>query len=122
MQPECVVFDEPTAMLDPRGRKDVMNIIKKLNKEMNKTVVLITHYMDEAAAADRVVVIDSGKVIADGTPQTVFNKVELLKSVGLDVPQPTELVYKLKKAGIALQDGIIHSDECAKAISDALED
>ncbi len=122
MQPECVVFDEPTAMLDPRGRKDVMNIIKKLNKEMNKTVVLITHYMDEAATADRVVVIDSGSIIADGTPQTVFNKVELLKSVGLDVPQPTELVYKLKEAGIALQDGIIHSDECAKAISEALED
>lgn len=121
MQPDCVVFDEPTAMLDPRGRKDVMNIIAKLNKEMNKTVVLITHYMDEAAKADRVVVMDNGKIIADGKPQKVFNEVELLKSVGLDVPQPTELIYKLKKAGIAFDDGIIHSDECAEAISKALE-
>lgn len=121
MQPDCVVFDEPTAMLDPRGRKDVMNIIAKLNKEMNKTVVLITHYMDEAAKADRVVVMDNGKIIADGKPQKVFNEVELLKSVGLDVPQPTELIYKLKKAGIAFGDGIIHSDECAEAISKALE-
>lgn len=122
MQPECVVFDEPTAMLDPRGRKDVMNIISKLNKEMNKTVVLITHYMDEAAKADRVVVIDSGEIIADGKPHDVFNKVELLKSVGLDVPQPTELIYKLKKAGIAFDESVLHTDECVEAISKALED
>jgi len=121
MQPECVVFDEPTAMLDPRGRKDVMNIITKLNKEMNKTVVLITHYMDEAAKADRVVVIDSGKIICDGKPEKVFNEVELLKSVGLDVPQPTELIYKLKKAGIAFDESILHTDECVEAISKALE-
>ncbi len=121
MQPECVVFDEPTAMLDPRGRKDVMNIISKLNKEMNKTVVLITHYMDEAAKADRVVVMDSGKIIADGKPEKVFNQVELLKSVGLDVPQPTELIYKLKKAGIAFDDSILHTDECVEVISKALE-
>lgn len=121
MQPDCIVFDEPTAMLDPRGRKDVMNIISKLNKEMNKTVVLITHYMDEAAKADRVVVMDSGKIIADGKPETVFNQVELLKSVGLDVPQPTELIYKLKKAGIAFDDNILHADECVEAISKALE-
>ena len=122
MQPECVVFDEPTAMLDPRGRKDVMSIIKKLNKEMGKTVVLITHYLDEATKADRVVVIDSGKIIADGKPKKVFNEVELLKNVGLDVPQPTELIYKLKKAGVAFDDGIIHADECVEAISKALED
>ncbi len=121
MQPECVVFDEPTAMLDPRGRKDVMNIITKLNKEMNKTVILITHYMDEAAKADRVVVIDSGKIISDGTPQNVFNQVELLKSVGLDVPQPTELIYKLKEAGVAFDQSILHVDECVEAISKALE-
>ena len=121
MQPECVVFDEPTAMLDPRGRKDVMNIITKLNKEMNKTVVLITHYMDEAAKADRVVVIDSGKIICDGKPEKVFNEVELLKGVGLDVPQPTELIYKLKKAGIAFDESILHTDECVEAISKALE-
>lgn len=122
MQPECVVFDEPTAMLDPRGRKDVMSIISKLNKEMNKTVVLITHYMDEAAKADRVVVIDSGKIIADGKPHDVFNEVELLKSVGLDVPQPTELIYKLKKAGVAFDLSVLHTDECVEAISKALED
>ena len=122
MQPECVVFDEPTAMLDPRGRKDVMNIISKLNKEMNKTVVLITHYMDEAAKADRVVVIDSGKIIADGKPHDVFNKVELLKGVGLDVPQPTELIFKLQKAGITFDRSVLHTDECVEAISKALED
>lgn len=122
MQPDCIVFDEPTAMLDPRGRKDVMNIITKLNKEMGKTVVLITHYMDEAAKADRVVVIDSGKIIADGNPSDVFNEVELLKSVGLDVPQPTELIYKLKKAGVAFSEKVLHSDECIEAISKALED
>lgn len=121
MEPECIVFDEPTAMLDPRGRKDVMTIIGKLNKEMGKTVVLITHYMDEASKADRVVVMDSGKIIADGTPEKVFDEVELLKSVGLDVPQPSELIYKLKKAGIAFDEGIIHADDCVKAISDALE-
>ena len=122
MQPECVVFDEPTAMLDPRGRKDVMNIISKLNKEMNKTVVLITHYMDEAAKADRVVVIDSGKIIADGKPHDVFNKVELLKGVGLDVPQPTELIFTLQKAGITFDRSVLHTDECVEAISRALED
>ena len=122
MQPECVVFDEPTAMLDPRGRKDVMNIISKLNKEMNKTVVLITHYMDEAAKADRVVVIDSGKIIADGKPHDVFNKVELLKGVGLDVPQPTELIFKLQKAGLTFDRSVLHTDECVEAISRALED
>lgn len=122
MQPECVVFDEPTAMLDPRGRKDVMNIISKLNKEMKKTVILITHYMDEAAKADRVVVIDEGKIIADGVPHDVFNQVELLKSVGLDVPQPTELVYKLKKAGVNINSKVLHSDECVDALLTALED
>ena len=122
MQPECVVFDEPTAMLDPRGRKDVMNIISKLNKEMNKTVVLITHYMDEAAKADRVVVIDSGKIIADGKPHDVFNKVKVLKGVGLDVPQPTELIFKLQKAGITFDRSVLHTDECVEAISRALED
>ena len=122
LQPECVVFDDPTAMLAPRGRKDVMNIISKLNKEMNKTVVLITHYMDEAAKADRVVVIDSGKIIADGKPHDVFNKVELLKGVGLDVPQPTELIFKLQKAGITFDRSVLHTDECVEAISKALED
>lgn len=122
MQPDCIVFDEATAMLDPRGRKDIMTIIKRLNKELNKTVILITHYMDEASQADRVVVINEGKKLVDGTPEEVFCEVELLKGVGLDVPQPTELIYKLKKAGIAFDDGIIHTEDCVKAISDALED
>lgn len=122
MQPDCIVFDEATAMLDPRGRKDIMTIIKRLNKEFNKTVILITHYMDEASQADRVVVINEGKKLIDGTPEKVFCEVELLKGVGLDVPQPTELIYKLKKAGVAFDDGIIHTEECVKAISEALED
>lgn len=117
MQPECIVFDEPTAMLDPKGRAEVMDIILKLNRELNKTVVLITHYMDEAAMADRVIVMNEGEIIADNTPKTVFADVELLNSVGLDVPQPAELIYKLKKAGIAFEDDILSVDECIEAIS-----
>ena len=120
MEPDCVVFDEPTAMLDPKGRAQVMKIIERLNHEMGKTVVLITHYMDEAAKADRVVVMDSGKIIADGTAKKVFSQVELLKNVGLDVPQPTELIYKLKKAGMAFDSDILTVDECVKAVSEAL--
>ena len=122
MQPECVVFDEPTAMLDPKGRKEVMDIISYLHDELGKTVVLITHYMDEAAKADRVVVVDSGKIIADDTPKAVFSQVELLKSVGLDVPQPTELIYKLKKAGIAPDIDVLTVEECVWAISLLLEE
>ncbi len=122
MEPDCVVFDEPTAMLDPRGRQEVMGIIKRLNKEMGKTVVLITHYMDEAALADRVVVVDDGVIIADDTPKKVFSQVELLKSVGLDVPQPTELVYLLKQNGIDLETDILTVDECVEAITQLLED
>ena len=122
MQPDCVVFDEPTAMLDPKGRRQVMSIIDKLHREMGKTVVLITHYMDEAAMADRVVVMDNGKIIADDTAKRVFSQVELLKSVGLDVPQPTELIYKLKKAGIAFGDDVLSVDECVEAISEKLSE
>ena len=115
MHPECIIFDEPTAMLDPKGRQDVMKTIEKLNRENGKTIVLITHYMDEAALADRVVVMDSGKIIADDTPKKVFSQVELLKSVGLDVPQPTELIYRLKKSGIKLSDTLT-VDECVEEI------
>ena len=115
MQPECIVFDEPTAMLDPKGRSDVMKIIRRLNREYNKTVVLITHYMNEAAEADRVVVMDSGKIISDDTPHKVFSKVELLKSVGLDVPQPSELVYQLKKSGVEMAD-VLTAEECVEEI------
>lgn len=115
MHPECIIFDEPTAMLDPKGRQDVMKTIEKLNRENSKTIVLITHYMDEAALADRVVVMDSGEIIADDTPKKVFSQVELLKSVGLDVPQPTELTFRLQKSGIKLSDTLT-VDECVEEI------
>ncbi len=120
MQPECIVLDEPTAMLDPRGRHEVMSTIHRLNRENGITVVLITHYMDEAAQCDRVVVMDSGEIILDGAPKEVFSHVEQLKSVGLDVPQVTELTYELKKAGIELPDGIISVEECADALEKLL--
>ena len=98
MQLECLVLDEPTAMLDPHGRREVIDTIVKLNKELGMTIVLITHYMDEAALAGRVAVMDEGRIILDGTPREVFSQVELLKSVGLDVPQPTELAYECAQA------------------------
>lgn len=122
MEPECIVLDEPTAMLDPRGRQEVMDTIIKLCKEKNITIILITHYMNEAAMADRVVVMDKGKILLDGIPPEVFSQVELLKSVGLDVPQPTELVFELKKAGIDLDGSIITVDECVKALTGALQE
>ena len=122
MQPECIVLDEPTAMLDPRGRAEVLSTIRRLNRENGITVILITHYMDEAAQCDRVVVMDSGEIIRDGTPREVFSHVEQLKSVGLDVPQVTELAYELKKAGIDLPDGIISVDECADALEKLLSE
>lgn len=96
MKPECIVLDEPTAMLDPSGRAEVLETIKKLNKEDGITVVLITHYMDEAVQADRVVVMDGGQIVMDDTPQNVFAKVDEVKSYGLDVPQATELVHRMK--------------------------
>ena len=122
MQPECIVLDEPTAMLDPRGRAEVLSTIRRLNRENGITVILITHYMDEAAQCDRVVVMDSGEILRDGTPKEVFSHVEQLKSVGLDVPQVTELAYELKKAGIDLPDGIISVDECADALEKLLSE
>ena len=120
MRPACIVLDEPTAMLDPKGRREVMSTIRRLNRENGITVVLITHYMDEAAQCDRVVVTDSGKIILDGTPKEVFSHVELLKEVGLDVPQVTELTHELKKAGIELPDGIISVEECADKLEELL--
>ncbi len=116
MRPRCIVMDEPTAMLDPKGRKEIMNTIKLLNREHGITVVLITHYMEEAAQADRVVVIDKGKILLDDIPQRIFAQVELLKSVGLDVPQTTELLYELRKAGIDAPDDILSEDDCADYI------
>lgn len=112
MNPEILILDEPTAMLDPKGRSEVIKTIKMLNKEKSITVVLITHYMDEAAQADRTVVIDDGKIVLDGTPKEVFKNVEKLKSLGLDVPQVTELAYELRKMGIEISDDVLTVDEC----------
>ena len=120
MNLDCLVLDEPTAMLDPHGRKEVLETITKLNKELGMTIVLITHYMDEAAVADRVAVMDEGKIVLDGTPREVFGNVELLKSIGLDVPQPTELAYELNKVGINVPNSILFDDECVDAIFDTL--
>lgn len=120
MQPECIVLDEPTAMLDPRGRSEVIETIQRLNREKGMTIVLITHYMDEAALADRVVVMDGGKVILDGTPMEVFGHVAELKSVGLDVPQPTELVTLLKADGVDIDTDVLDVDQCVEVLVKAL--
>lgn len=112
MNPEILILDEPTAMLDPKGRSEVIKTIKMLNEEKDITVVLITHYMDEAAQADRTVVIDDGEIVLDGTPKEVFKNVEKLKSLGLDVPQVTELAYELRKMEIEISDDVLTVDEC----------
>ena len=112
MNPEILILDELTAMLDPKGRSEVIKTIKMLNEEKDITVVLITHYMDEAAQADRTVVIDDGEIVLDGTPKEVFKNVEKLKSLGLDVPQVTELAYELRKMGIEISDDVLTVDEC----------
>lgn len=117
MQPDCIVLDEPTAMLDPQGRQEVLQTIRRLNRERGITVVLITHYMDEAAASDRVVVMDDGHILMDGTPKEVFSKVEALRAVELDVPQPTELSYFLRQAGVDLPADILTAEECADALA-----
>ena len=116
MRPKCIVLDEPTAMLDPSGRKEVLKNIKEINKEYGITIVLITHYMDEAAQADRIVVMDEGKLILEGNPKDVFSQVELMKKIGLDVPQVTELSYELRKEGIDLDSKIINVDEMVDAL------
>lgn len=116
MEPECIVMDEPTAMLDPKGRREVMETIKRLNKERGITVVLITHYMDEAAKSDRIVVMDKGKLVLDGTPKDVFHNVEKIRKIGLDVPQATELGYLLNNNGYKIDDKILTEDEIVKAV------
>lgn len=116
MKPKCIVFDEPTAMLDPVGRKDVMNTILQLNKEEGMTIVLITHYMDEAVKAEKVFVIDDGNMVLEGTPKEVFPQVETLKSYGLDVPQVTETAYELKKMGISISQDILTVEEMVGVI------
>ncbi len=116
MKPKCIIFDAPTAMIDPSGRKEVLDTIIDLNKNYGITVILITHYMDEAAKADRIVVMDKGKLILDGKPRDVFSNVEKMKSIGLDVPQVTELSYELQKAGINIDTRILDVNEMVNAI------
>lgn len=118
MKPMCIVLDEPTAMLDPSGRREVMNTVKKLNKEEGITIVLITHYMDEAVQADRVVVMDDGQIKLDDTPRNVFAKVDEIKALGLDVPQSTELVYRL---GIKCGNTVLNANECVDLFKKTLE-
>ena len=117
MQPRCIVMDEPTAMLDPKGRREVMKTIKRLNREQGITVILITHYMDEAAQADRVVVMDKGSVLMDDLPRKIFARADELRKVGLDVPQVTELCCMLREKGVKISKEIIFEDECAEAIA-----
>ena len=119
MKPKCIVLDEPTAMLDPSGRKEVIDTVMKLNREEGITIVLITHYMDEAVKADRTIVIDNGNVVADGTPSEVFADVDKMKSLHLDVPQSTELVYRLK---LDSNDTVLDAQHCAELIYKTLED
>ena len=116
MKPKCIIFDEPTAMLDPSGRKEVLKNIKEINKNYGITIVLITHYMDEAAQADRVIVMDDGKIILEGKPREVFSNVKRMKEIGLDVPQVTELCYELKNSGINIDTNILNVDEMVNAI------
>lgn len=121
MNTKCIVMDEPTAMLDPQGRKEAMDTVMKLNREFGITVILITHYMDEAVKANRVIVMDGGRIAMDGTPKEVFRNVERMKKLGLDVPQATELAYRLRKKGFKLPEDILDENECAEAILKVLE-
>ena len=120
MEPRCIVLDEPTAMLDPRGRKEVMDTIARLNQEKNITVILITHHMDEAARCQRVVVLNQGAVAADGTPQEVFSQVELLHSIGLAAPDTVELCWALNQQGFQLPLDQLEPEDCARAIFQAI--
>jgi ABC-type multidrug transport system ATPase subunit len=121
MQPSCMIFDESTAMLDPVGRREVVECFEKLNRERGITVITITHYMNEAARADRVIVLDEGRVLMDGTPAEVFAKAEELVATGLDVPQCTSLVHALRKNGIEIDGEPVTTEECAEMILRAWE-
>ena len=121
MLPECIIFDESTAMLDPLGRKEVMDSIVRLNREKGITVIMITHYMEEAARADRIVVLDDGVCILDGTPTQVFEQEEKLRACGLAIPQCTELVHRLRDAGIKLDGQCVEIEDCAELIMNALQ-
>ena len=111
MKPDCIILDEPTTMLDPVGRKEVISTVKRLNKEEGKTVVLITHFMEEAVQADRILVMEKGKIVMEGKPNEIFSQVDRLKKIGLDVPQVTELAYKLSKDGIPVRKDILSVEE-----------
>ncbi|MCH5300124.1 MAG: energy-coupling factor transporter ATPase [Ruminococcus sp.] len=121
MEPDCIVLDEPTAMLDPKGRDEVLKAIQKLNKENNITIILITHYMDEAVLADRVIVMDKGKILTQGVPREVFSQVHLLKKHRLDVPQATELAYKLKCSGVKIDKMPLTDEECVEMLEGILK-
>ena len=121
MEPRCIILDEPTAMLDPEGRRDVMNAIKRLNKELGITVVFITHYMEEAVEADRIVVMDDSRLLMDGTPKEVFADTDKIRSIGLDVPQTCQLVGLLKNDGINLKNDLLSIDELVENIDDLLK-
>ena len=116
MEPKCIVLDEPTAMLDPNGRKEVLEAVHQLNRQENVTVVLITHYMEEVIDADRVVVMDDGHVVMEGTPKEIFSQVETLKKYRLDVPQVTLLAHELKQSGVDIPDGILTTEELVNAL------
>ncbi|HAT4272881.1 energy-coupling factor transporter ATPase [Clostridium perfringens] len=116
MRPKCIVLDEPTAMLDPSGRNEVMKTIKEVNKKFGITIILITHYMDEAAQADRIIVMDKGEKVMEGVPREIFPQVEKIKSIGLDVPQVTELAYELQKEGVDISTEILNIDEMVNAL------
>ena len=121
MSPECIVFDEATAMLDPTGRKEIVSAMKRLNKEMGLTVVTITHYMNEAIEADRIIVMNKGEIIDDGTPEEIFSHVEELKSVSLSVPQVTDLLFLLEKEGFDLPRGVLHAMDAADVLQELLK-
>ena len=116
MRPRCIILDEPTAMLDPNGRKEVIRTIRQLNLAEGITVLLITHYMEVAIDADRIIVMDDGKIVMDGKPKEIFSRVRELKTYGLDVPQATELAFELKEAGMPLSDGILSREELVKEL------
>ncbi|WP_313561512.1 energy-coupling factor transporter ATPase [Ruminiclostridium cellobioparum] len=116
MKPECIILDEATSMLDPVGRREVIKVLRKLNREENITIIHITHHMDEAAMADRLIVIDHGEIVLDGTPQEVFSNVDKVKSLGLDVPQVTELMYDLKKQGVSIDRLPLTVDEAFEIV------
>ena len=116
MRPDYIIMDEPTAMLDPVGRKEVINTVKRLNREEGKTIVLITHFMEEAVEADRVIVMSEGRVVMEGSPREIFSKVEKLKAIGLDVPQVTELAHRLRGQGLAVRNDVLTIDEMVECL------